>query len=213
VARYTDSFDKVIGYFNCVTKETFEYKGTHYKPKTLRVSPDVVRGFTCPSHCGGCCPKFSLDYVPADRPKHHATTPRTVIFNGKAHLIFSDLQQDNNNHHCRNLNMSDGRCGIHKERPMSCDFELLRFMTTQDSDAPNKLNQQLFTRGWNLLRIDGDRGALCEMLPPDEDTIDDTIRRLRRLQDWSNHFNLDTKIDDIIEWINDEERRKEALIV
>lgn len=64
-----------------------------------------------------------------------------------------------------------------------------------------------------MLRIDGDRGALCEMLPPDEDTIDDTIRRLRRLQDWSNHFNLDTKIDDIIEWINDEERRKEALIV
>ena len=195
----TDSVDKVVQtYFRSVTKQSFTYKGTTYGPRSLTVSPLICRGFTCPVLCGGCCPRFSLDYLPGEKRPSYITSSRGIAFDGRTVEVFSDLQSDHKDHFCRNLNKADGRCGVYLERPFSCDFELIRFFVSEDS---SRLSQQLFGRGWSFLRVDGERGARCDMTPPDENTIKETIRKLNRLERWASHFGILTKVPEIIDWI------------
>lgn len=210
----TDSLDKVIGtYFACVAAEPFDWKGKTYEPKALRVSPSIFRGFTCPEGCGGCCPRFSLDYLPFEiHPSSLHLEQRFVTFNGKAYAVWSDKQTDHDNHHCRNLNMDDGRCRVHGAQPFSCDFELIRFLEFNDPEHPNYITQKLFGRGWQMLRVDGERGALCEMTPITYETQKETFRKLKRLEEWTGYFGLKTKLPEIIEWVR-KGPHKEPLIV
>lgn len=199
-----DTLDKVIGtYFAMVTAETFTFRGKTYHPKTLRVSPGIFRGFTCPSGCAGCCPRFSLDYLPTERRPEfdlgHIT--REVEFNGATFKIISDMQQDHKSPKCRNVNWDDGRCGIHGLQPFSCDFEVLRFLEMSNPDRPNALTSKLFGRGWAMMRVDGVRGALCEMTPADEESVRDNLRKLKRLREWVEYFGLSHRLNPIIEWV------------
>lgn len=52
-----------------------------------------------------------------------------------------------------------------------------------------------------MLRIDGERGALCEMTDPDDFTKAEVLRKLRRLEEWSTHFGIKTKLGAIMEWV------------
>lgn len=204
-----DTLDKVVGvYMACITAETFEYKGKVYAPKPLQVSPLIFRGFTCPAKCGGCCPRFSLDYLPYEDLPDIELTERTVevvTTNGiKQVRLLSDVQDDHRNHHCRNLDMETGRCKIHGRQPFSCDFELIRFLEFSpkpDRDARSIVTQKLFGRGWAMKRVDGERGALCEMTGIDDHTRAETLRKLQRLQIWSSHFGIRTKLPVIMEWV------------
>lgn len=197
---YTDSIDKIIvTYFAAVTTQPFKYKKIEYLPKKLVVSNLLLRGYTCPKGCGGCCPRFSLDYLPSEDHPERAIQ-RFIDFDDKKIPIYSDLQNDHDDHFCRNLNKSDGRCGIYLNRPFSCDFELIRFFT---DEGQFRLSQQLFGRGWQFLRIDGERGALCEMTPPDSQSVNDVIRKLNRLIQWADHFGIETKVPLVIQWVND----------
>lgn len=210
----TDTLDKIIGtYFALVCAEDFGYKGRVYKARPLSVSPLIFRGFTCPAMCGGCCPRFSLDYLPSERrPASLDLQPRTIdILRGSAArddvemmcvTVLSDLQNDRRGErHCRNLNMDDGRCGVHGVQPFSCDFELIRFIEYADVDRPNVMLSKLFGRGWNMMRVDGERGALCEMTDADEQSVRDTLRKAKRLKEWVEHFGIAHKMDAIIDWI------------
>lgn len=195
---FRDSVDKIVQtYFASVTKEKFTYKGVEFAPKDLHVSPLLLRGYTCPVGCGGCCPRFSLDYLPSEN-KSSLAVKRYIEFNNKQVEIYSDMQDDHEDHFCRNLNKTDGRCGIYLVRPFSCDFELIRFFVSEDS---TQLSQQLFGRGWQFLRIDGDRGALCSMTPIDKSSIADVIRKLNRLKQWTDYFGISTWIPEILRWI------------
>ena len=80
-----DSIDKIVtSYFATLTAETFEWQGKTYHPRDVWVSPGIVRGFTCPAGCGGCCPRFSLDYiVPDGVPEGHPLTKRAIEFDGR----------------------------------------------------------------------------------------------------------------------------------
>src|SRR5690606_15307373 len=105
---------------------------------------------------------------------------------------------------CRNLRMEDGRCAIHGYHPFSCDFELLRFFHHEDPDRPERLGHQPFGHGWNMKRIDGERGALCEWhddIPCDPEWIDDVARKLERLEVWCQYFDLTTTLPAIIKWV------------
>jgi len=197
-----DSLDKVFGvYVKGVATEPFTYKGQLLSPKPLRLSPMLVRGFTCPSGCGGCCPRFSLDYI-TPRLESTGLQPRAVEINGEEIYFFSDLQKDHDNHHCRHL-LENGRCGIHEHNPFSCDFELIRFIEYQDPRRPTMLTQKLFGRGWNMLRVDGDRGALCSMTSPTQETIDDVSRKMKRLRHWCSHARIPNRIDGILSWLEE----------
>lgn len=202
-----DSFDKIVqSYFSVLTCETFTYKGRGYSPKSLIVSPLIFRGFTCPAHCGGCCPKFTLDYLPTEQ-QPYVLEGRNITFNGKVFTLFTDKQEENNAHHCRNLNKIDARCLVHGKQPFSCDFELIRTLSFKAPYASNRLTQKLYGRGWQFLKANGERGALCQMLPITYDSVAETIRKLTRLKEWTDYFELKTYLPDILLWANDSSRR------
>lgn len=53
-----------------------------------------------------------------------------------------------------------------------------------------------------MLRVDGKRGALCEMTEPTTASIDDVVRRIKRLKEWCEHFGLThNKCNSILDWI------------
>ncbi len=209
---HSDSVDKILQrYIATVAREPFEYKGKTYDPKPLRISSLLLRDYTCPESCGGCCHiVFTLDYLPQEIRRHSrdserkhlralSAVKRKVSVNGKAYTIYTDFQNDNDTKHCTNLNMKDGRCGVYTCRPFSCDFELIR--TLQYENAPNVLTQKLFGRGWNMKRIDGERGALCEMTPITKHSTNEVIRKMKRLREWADHFQIDTWADTIIDLV------------
>lgn len=195
-----DSVDKIIErYFATVAKKPFSYKGKTFQPKPLNVSPLLLRDYTCPPGCGGCCFKFTLDYLPSEE-KPEGVVKRHVEFNGRSVEIWSDAQEANDTNRCRYL-LRDGRCGTYLVRPFSCDFELIRVLTNEDPVRPNILTQKLFGRGWSYARTDGGKGAKCEMLPVSEKSVKEVIRKLKRLQDWASHFKCVTWVPEIIQLV------------
>jgi len=196
--RYVNSLDKIVySYFAAVTREAFEYRSKTIQPRPLYVSPNIFRGFVCPEKCGGCCPRFSLEYIPSEL--HPSTAFQYEIsVNGNARPLFHDPQTDHSNHHCRFLEREKGRCLIYQRRPFHCDFELIRVFI---SSKQNRLSQQLFGRKWQLLRIDNVRGALCHMTPVDDNTVAEVVRKLKRLKEWTDHFQLQTWLPEILEWV------------
>lgn len=196
-----DSIDKIVTrYFAVVTTEEFTYKGKTYLPKPLQLSSLLLRNYTCPPNCGACCPKFSLDYISGEEYPERGS-PRDIKFNEKIIAVYSDMQSDHSNYHCRYLNKKDGRCKIHPARPFSCDFELIRPLLFTNPDRRNILTQRLFGRGWNMKRIDNNRGTLCEMTPITNHGINEVIRKIERLEQWCNEFNLQNKCSEIVKWI------------
>ena len=215
---FNDSVDKIIqAYFAAVTRAPFAYKGKAYFPHDLRVSPGMFRGYTCPPNCGACCHRFSLDYLPAEpRPdRDDRFREREVEFNGKLFTIISDTQEDHEDRHCINVNKQGdgpqryddsldlGRCQVHGKHPFTCDFELLRFThhTEENPDRPNYLNQRLYGRGWAMTRVTGEKKAMCEMITGDMTWKADTMRRLARLMEWADYFQLDHCLLEIIGWV------------
>jgi len=182
-----DTIDKVVSsYFAAITSHPFTYKGTIYQPMLLRVGTGFLKGFTCPSNCGGCCPTFSLDYIEKEA-KPYELVERTVDFNGKSVTLWSDTQEENKGSRCKNLIQENGRCGIHGKQPFSCDFELIRFIKQGDVWT---VNERLFGRGWAMKRTDGGTGALCTITPPTTETALDVARRIERLCEWADYFGL-----------------------
>ena len=202
---HNDSLDKIITrYFATVTREPFSYNDKLYTPRPLKISPLLLRDYTCPPGCGGCCFKFTLDYLPTEgRPT--GAKQRWVEFSGRSVEIWSDAQAANETNRCRHLEPGTGRCGIYAIRPFSCDFELIRTLQPveigSDEYRPNILTQKLFGRGWSYPRVDGGKGALCEMLPASEHSIKEVLRKLGRLQQWANHFKLSTWVPNIVKLV------------
>lgn len=204
---FTDSIDKIVkSYFAVVTKCDFTYKGKKYNAKPLRISPLLLRKVHCFEGCGGCCPVFSLDYLPFETHPE-GCSKRIITFNNKNIEVISDKQILNKNHHCSHLDMEVGRCGIHVNNPFTCDFELIRTGVFADINTPNIIGQRLFGRGWNMLRIDGKRGALCTISGPGDanDALNirnEIIRKLQRLDKWCVHFGIKSHTSDIIKIIS-----------
>tara|TARA_R110000744_G_scaffold29871_6_gene71003 strand:+ start:5124 stop:5846 length:723 start_codon:yes stop_codon:yes gene_type:complete len=211
-----DTIDKVVdSYFAAVAIEPFEYKGKAYTPHDLVVSPDICRGYTCPPNCGACCPRFTLDYLPshaaAKAGELDHLEPRTVRFDGRDVKLLTDWQHDNDDFYCRHLIKENGRCGLYREskdegapglQPFSCDFELLRFLISKDpAKRPSRLTSKLYGRSWQMKRVDGIRGTLCEMTPPDPKRIADVIRNLTSLKEWCEHFGVVHCVDRIVNWL------------
>jgi Fe-S-cluster containining protein len=202
--KYINSLDKVIfSYLGAVTKNDFTYcfdsKKVIVKAKPLFVSPLIFRGFTCPENCGGCCPRFSLEYLPSElRPDNERFIEYSVSINEKNIKMYHDAQSDHIDHFCRYLNKETGRCEIYFRRPFHCDFELLRVYTGKKS---NRLTTQMFGRGWQFLRIDNQRGASCKITQANSKSQDEVVRKLKRLKEWGDYFGLNTWLNDIIQWI------------
>jgi len=197
--RYINSTDKIVfSYFAAICKEEFTYEGKLIIPKPLQVSPLIFRDYTCPSHCGGCCPRFSLEYLPSEPCPDIATIiPHYVSINDRKILLYHDAQTDHKDHHCKFLDKESGRCDIHPRRPFHCDFELIRVFIGKKQ---NRLTQQMFGRGWQFLRIDNNRGCLCKITGVTPRSVDEVVRKLKRLKEWADHFGIVHWLNEIIPW-------------
>ena len=71
---------------------------------------------------------------------------------------------------------------------------------------------KLYGRGWAFKRVDGERGAKCEMLPANPERINEVLRKLRRIKQWIEYFELDSWIDKIIAWAETDERDKPLVL-
>ena len=201
---FPDSIDKIVfQYFSAITKKPFEYKGKTYHPKQLRVSPGLFREMHCPPMCGGCCHKFTLDYLPFEKHPYKLKA-RTIEFDGKEVLIYSDLQEENPTNWCKHLRFEDGRCDIHFQgKPFAADFELIKFLVSKKPDGRNQLTQKVFGRGWSYKRVDGGKGQLCYMTEPTKESAADATRRMKRLRQWADYFGVNHCLDEVIDWMKD----------
>ncbi|MCB4821246.1 YkgJ family cysteine cluster protein [Roseicella aerolata] len=206
---HTDSIDKIVTvYLAGLCRTPFTYRESVFEPRPVVVSPLLLRGFTCPSGCGACCAKYTMDYLPGEaRPGQEEA--RTIVVNGRPIDVFSDLQADVAGNRCRNLDTTTGRCGIYERRAFSCDFELIRVLHFADKVL---LTQKLYGRGWAMRRVDGGQGAQCEMQPPNPHTVADVDRKLRRLQEWADHFGVKTCVPAILEWVRLGEHGRALLV-
>jgi Fe-S-cluster containining protein len=204
--QFNDSVGKIISsYFSVVNTEAFKFDKINWQVKPLKISPLLLRDTICPENCGACCSKFSLDWIPTEpRPDHPDMKERYIKFNDKDYLVYTIYPENKpsiSKYHCMFVN-SIGRCEIHGAHPFSCDFELIRPMHYKDR---NLLLTKLYGRCWNLLKVNNIRGGLCKITEINESGKTETKRKLLRLQQWCNYFELPTKIDQIIDWIQSEQ--------
>ncbi len=171
----------------------------------LILSKLLFRDNSCQSHCGACCPKFSLDYFEGHRwEKFKKEYPHKVKnftareVNGLT--VYSDKQEDNDDRYCKHLNQEDGRCGIHESNPLTCEFELMRFVT-REKEGVSYLMNKLFGRGWNMTKINGEKGAMCEMLDFNYDKLLRDISMLKELNDIAIGWKIKTKLPQVIEYL------------
>lgn len=179
-----DSIHKILGYIEACQNEF------------LIVSPGFFRDYTCPAHCGGCCPTFTLDYFEGFRwemfkqlypDKVDDFVKREV--NGAT--VYSNLQTENKSPKCMYLYHPTGRCTVHEANPFSCEFELNKFMVR---DNKTYLINRLFGRGWNMSRTDGGRGARCKMLPFNYDKFYRDVELLMELREIAYLMGTDLKL-------------------
>lgn len=133
--------------------------------------------------------------TPYPVPEHH------IEFNGKTYRTLCDKQDDHDSHWCRHRQSWDGRCAIHPTKPFAADFECIKFFVSSSDTRPTQLRSQPFPRKWSYTRVDGEKGGLCETLPITKESHEDVLRRLRRLADWAEYFEIKHVMHDVIAWL------------
>ena len=203
-----DSLENIFtAYFASMAVDPFTYRlgrvEKRIHSRSLNVSPLLFRGLDCPPMCGGCCGRHTLDWLPLEKypepieGKPNAE-PRLIEFDGRQRTVMTILPFDGPGR-CMHLNPADGRCSIHEVNPLSCSFEIMRFLV---SDEKANFLVRTYGRGWNMPRVDGERGALCVITAFDESVREWLLGQLARLKMWMEYFFLKTdRVDHIIKWV------------
>lgn len=197
-----DSLNKFFTvYIASVASKPFQYNNEEITPKLLYVSHNILRSFTCVSHCGGCCYPVSLVWINIENYES-ANDEAEILVNNKLFKIhiFSnvDHQIDKfNKHRCSFLNLDNGYCNIHKKHPFLCD--LAPVAVTQYTDR-NVLSNRPFGRAWNRVRITGEKSAACIFDNITEESRMESVRKLKRMKEWADYFEIETHLESIINW-------------
>jgi hypothetical protein len=193
--KFNDSLNKIKNYLE------------HLSVNEITISPLFFREYDCPAGCGGCCLKFSLIYLEGERWEKFKTLypdkvkyfTERILENGTK--VYEDLQKDNESFFCRNLDTQTGRCTVHEANPFSCEFELMKIF--KKSDGKVLIINKLFGRGWNMKRIDGERGALCKMKGFSYEKFLRDLNLLKELFVISQQLNYDTILKELIEYLEE----------
>lgn len=196
-----NSFDKLIGYFSIITKKPFTYNGKLFEPpKTLYISPLFFRDYECPSGCGWCCPRFSLDYFKMDLPTLSSFYPDTarlleeqvVTINGKEYHYQSITQKARKDNYCLFLELErDRRCMIHNANPLSCRIEPIKIYKVKNSGWVTK---KCFSRGW-VVRYGS--CARCRFKDFDHIALSQDIKLILELGKVAEEFDIRTYAKEI----------------
>jgi len=192
MVKYYDSAQKIKSQLLLLTGE-------------VQLSPKFFRSYECVEGCCACCPRFSLDYFPGERwDGFKARYPdKLKFFTGRAFSgvqVYSDFQGDNESYFCRFLDLTTGKCTVQDYKPFSCKFEIIKVSKLKDGAI---LIKKKFSRGWNLKRLDGQRGARCKILPFNYLEFLDDISLLCELNEIGNQLRVKTKLTPIINFLRE----------
>lgn len=193
MVKYYDSVEKIRNQLLLLAKE-------------VQLSPKFFRSYQCTKKCCACCPKFSLDYFEGPRWEgFKARYPDKLKFFQKRVLngvqIYSDFQEDNKNYFCRFLDLTTGKCTIQDYKPFSCNFEIIKISKLKGGGI---LIKKKFSRGWNLKRLNGQKGAQCKILPFNYSEFLEDLNLLRELNVISTQFGIKTKLPSIINFLRED---------
>lgn len=191
-------------YMSAFCAEPFTLDGeTYTPPDEVVITHRAWRRYTCPEGCGACCYPYELVYLPEEFAKMERQYPEeaknfhpkevTLGVRGREfkRRIIRDTQEDHTGHRCRYLRKEDARCTIHLENPFHCAVELLRFTRRKTKKGVVvHLGTQKFGRSWALKRVDGERGALCEILEPDIARVAEVESHINYIVHWMDYFSI-----------------------
>lgn len=206
--RQMDSAGKIITrYLAAVSTDRFVFRGVEFVPQPLQLSPMIFRQLICPPDCGACCGSFSLDWL--SPPEGIPTNPRELKVNGESRLIHSAVRPPVESKFCQYLDKTSSKCSIHVRKPLSCSFETIRFVRFPDKYI---LSNKGFGRAWAMTRTDGQKGTLCEFVPPSRESIPLIIAEFGKLTEWADYFNIATRIAEILRWCEEGPHQKPILL-
>jgi len=190
MVKYYDSVEKIRNQLLLLTGK-------------VQLSPKFFRSYQCTEKCCACCPKFSLDYFEGERWEGFKTHyPDKLKFFQKRTFsgvqVYSDFQKDNDAYFCRFLNLTTGKCTVHDSNPFSCRFEIIKVSKLKDGAI---LIKKKFSRGWNLKRLNGQKGAQCKILPFNYLEFLEDLNLLHELNEIGYQFGIKTKLTPIINFL------------
>ena len=208
-----NSLDRIVSYFKACCTSPFMYRGKEIQPyKQLKINQLALRSYDCPEECGACCMRCSLVWFTPPENLPHIEKTRIQI--GHAFRdVWIDYQMDHNSHFCRYLDPVSGRCTIYEERPFACQLELFKFMHYV-SRGTAYARVTLPGRGWNLTKVDGERGALCTINKHDPAQTKDIIQLLHQLAKFMQMFGIANDIEQMTNFLKKGEvqEQKELII-
>ena len=222
MSRYPYSLkNKVLDhYFKVVTKMEYEFNGKTYKPTPMTIHPSIANVSVCHT-CGACCRTvFSLDYLPfeldnLDSRVRGRLQERDIEFNGNSYKFHTDEQGDNTKGWCRYIT-EDAKCAIHTCNPFSCDFEVIRCnagkkhtLLTMGYPRPHSMVQYQYKEIQYFEWREDATGEpykytlepylpACKILNPNQAGADEAARKLIRLLQWAEYFELETHLPELI---------------
>jgi Fe-S-cluster containining protein len=184
---YSDSIQKIKSYFFELDKDI------------LHFSPLFLRTLKCNKFCGGCCPKFSLDYIKDSQRWRNFVEqyPEKVQFFEERKcdnaVYMSYTQVDNTGYYCNFLDKQNGLCTIHTSNPFHCEFEIIKLRGQNEFDIPNdrlvQVSKKPFSEADTFKCVDGTIGAKCEIEGFNKSTFLRDIEMLKELQEhYVHHF-------------------------
>lgn len=206
---------KTLHQVSVIARQSFTLEdeaGSHVftPPPSVKLMRSFFQEYACLPLCAGCCPHFTLEYLPHDVPegKSDQAFTRHVSIDGTS-VQYIELrnpaQQVYNRKFCGFLETQDpdriGMCNLHPARPYSCHIEPIKLHVVKNVGY---IHKRPFGRGWAMQRVTGEKGALCEFerqpLTPKaiEQGYTNDIPALLRLQAWVDHLGIDTYLPDII---------------
>lgn len=191
-----DSLEKIFeSYILPIVRVPTKYKNKVYEPlDKIIISHLIFKEIKCVKNCGACCLKYSMDFLPKEKKPDIELSKR--VFENKE--VYTFKENGKNERYCDLMDIKSGLCSIHDLKPFSCDFEMVRFKTYK-KDKTVYIGNYPYGRAWNMLNINGERGALC--IKSDDYTKEckaDVIRKFERLKMYIDYFEVNTYIDLII---------------
>lgn len=222
------SLDKTLHYMNCVSKDyhKFEFAGSVYEmqPKTeFNIRPSTFCKDECLS-CGQCCRNYDTIMFPTDYDEikrradegqeqyqffldHMDRLPIIVDGHAKEYLSVPPMtSKDNHDIWCNNHTVLNCRwiflegdkkyCRIHKYRCITCGFPHMEMYSNKANNV-GYLGHKQFGRNWQLgCKVDIRR-------PLDQETLDDNIYWLNRLNIVADYMGVRTYLPEIIGILKD----------
>lgn len=225
-----DSINKLCYQLSSVSKVDFEYLGTLYTtPTRVLLSDAFFREYKCLPHCGGCCPSFTLDYLPEEweqfsqnypqyqhlgvsndveisfpKSQQKKITPTFQIPPNPQFITGPSYKGDRTSviPRCQFLQLDSGYCGVHQSNPLSCRIELIKFWRY---GTEGRVLKGMIGRSWVVMTVDSTRGALCQILPEASATQirENDLPILRTMLEWSRRFGIGTWLPELITYIED----------